>query len=846
MQATTPRKRLTIAARLYLLIGAAALALGVVASAAVSVSGSMVAAGERLQQQGVAGVEGASRLASLFDRQRALVSRAPAETDLDRQAQYRKEFDAISLKIDAARLHLEEIVPPEMQAKVRSLDASFADLRRDAASVFELSANFVQNQAMDMLNGPLADTANGIDAVLQSLVRSVRDHAQGEVEALVGARRALVQTITAVSLVTLGLLLGFGVLLTRSLSGRLRRITAAMTAVSAGTDAGNHVPATQDGDEVGEMARALEVFRRNAVEIAALRLAQERTLEALSIANEEVLARSIHLDAALKYRSQGLLMFDRGERLILCNDQYIDMYGLSRDIVKPGCSFAGLLRHRYEQGQLVRNPEEYRAEILAEIRTRGTRSRVVKTADGREVQVIDRAMPDGSWVATHEDITEQRAAEAKISHMALHDALTDLPNRVLFRQQLEERLAHMERGARFAVLCLDLDRFKNVNDALGHAIGDRLLNQAADRLRACLRDSDIVARFGGDEFAILQFGVGGPTDTTALAERLIEAIGEPFDLDGQQVVIGLSAGIAIAPTDGADADQLMMNADMALYRAKADGRATYRFFEPEMDARMQARRSLELDLRKAVTQGEFELHFQPLINLKADAICSFEALLRWNHPERGMIPPLDFIPLAEETGLIVPIGEWALRQACEEAAKWPSEVGIAVNLSPAQFKSPNLSQTVVNALARSGLAPGRLELEITESVLLSDTDANYATLHRLRELGVRISMDDFGTGYSSLSYLRSFPFDKIKIDRSFVRDLSSKVESIAIIRAVTGLGSNLGMVTTGEGVETQDELECLRQEGCTEAQGYYFSKPRPASEVHGLLAKYGFSVKAVA
>ena len=455
-------------------------------------------------------------------------------------------------------------------------------------------------------------------------------------------------------------------------------------------------------------------------------------------------------------------------------------------------------------------------------------------------------MPDGGWVVTHEDVTEQRLAQAKISHMALHDALTDLPNRILFRQQLEERLAHMEPDRKLAVLCLDLDRFKNVNDTLGHAVGDLVLNQVSDRLQGCLREADLVARLGGDEFVILECGIDQPTETTALAARLIEAIGQPFDLGANQVVIGLSVGIAIAPTDGVNADQLLMSADMALYRAKADGRATYRFFEPEMDARMQARRRLEIDLRKALVNGELELYYQPLVNLKTDAICGFEALLRWNHGERGMVQPLDFIPLAEETGLIVPIGEWVIRQACEEAAKWPSDVTVAVNLSPAQFKGLSLSQTVVSALARSGLAPARLELEITESVLLANTNSTYATLHGLRELGVRIAMDDFGTGYSSLNYLRSFPFDKIKIDRSFIRDLSSSANSIAIIRAVTGLGSNLGMTTTGEGVETQDELECLRQEGCTEAQGYYFSKPRPASELHTLLARTGVSAKAVA
>jgi predicted signal transduction protein with EAL and GGDEF domain len=328
--------------------------------------------------------------------------------------------------------------------------------------------------------------------------------------------------------------------------------------------------------------------------------------------------------------------------------------------------------------------------------------------------------------------------------------------------------------------------------------------------------------------------------------RIIEMIGAPFDLDGHQVVVGVSIGVALAPTDSADPDQILKLADMALYRAKAEGRGTYRFFEPEMDAHMQARRTLELDLRKALTEGEFELYYQPMVNLETEEICGFEALIRWNHPKRGIIMPGDFIPLAEETALIVPIGEWVIRQACAEAAKWPTTISIAVNLSPAQFKTANIVQTVLNALARSGLPAGRLELEITESVLLLSSESTLKTLHQLRTMGVRISMDDFGTGYSSLSYLRSFPFDKIKIDRSFIHDLSSSSDSMAIVRAVTGLGTSLGMKTTGEGVETREELDFLRREGCTEAQGYLFSKARPANEVYDLLAAQAVNTKAVA
>ena len=463
--------------------------------------------------------------------------------------------------------------------------------------------------------------------------------------------------------------------------------------------------------------------------------------------------------------------------------------------------------------------------------------------DGRTIARVDHSMTGGGWVATHEDITERRIAEAKIAHMALHDALTNLPNRLFFREQMDNHLTHLGQDDSFAVLCLDLDRFKTVNDTLGHPYGDKLLHQVSERLRNCLREGDIIARLGGDEFAILQANLVQHGDTTMLATRIIDAIGRPFDLDGHQVVVGVSIGAAMAPVDAKNPDQLLKHADMALYRAKADGRGTYRFFEPDMDARMQTRRSLELDLRRAITHGEFELYYQPLVNLQSEQVCGFEALIRWRHPERGMVSPADFIPLAEETGLIVPIGEWVLRQACAEAARWPKLISIAVNLSPAQFKS-DLPTTVINALSHSGLAADRLELEITESVLLFNNESTVSTLHQLRALGVHISMDDFGTGYSSLSYLRSFPFDKIKIDRSFIHDLSSKKDARAIIRAVAALGCSLGMATTGEGIETREELEYLKREGCTHGQGYLFGKALPAENARALLQ--GREVKAVA
>jgi len=566
----------------------------------------------------------------------------------------------------------------------------------------------------------------------------------------------------------------------------------------------------------------------------------------LRSANAQLLAQNQRFDAALQNMTQGLVMLDWDQRVVVCNDRYIEMYELSREIVKPGCSVQEVLRHRAERGHLTRNLERFRTEMLEELAPGKTATAIVSSSGGREIVISSRAMTGGGWVITHEDITERRQAEARIEHMSLHDALTGLPNRIHFRKQIQDRLAYLGRDDKFAVLCLDLDDFKTINDTLGHPIGDKLLSQVGERLQACLRTADSIARLGGDEFAIVQSDPVLPHDTAALVSRIMEIFATPFDIEGHRVEVGASIGIAIAPTDAADSDQLLKNADMALYRAKADGRGTYRFFEPEMDARMQARHGMELDLRKAIANGEFELYYQPLVRLDTEQICGFEALIRWHHPTHGLIPPLQFIPLAEETGLIAPMGEWVLREACAQAAKWPADIRVAVNVSPAQFRKGGLSQIVINALASSGLEPTRLEVEITESVLLLNSQATLATLHQLRALGVRISMDDFGTGYSSLSYLRSFPFDKIKIDGSFVRDLLASEDSMAIVRAVAGLGSSLHMVTTAEGIETQAELDHLKREGCTEGQGYFFGRPLPAKSVLPLLAASGAKARAIA
>jgi diguanylate cyclase (GGDEF)-like protein/PAS domain S-box-containing protein len=547
--------------------------------------------------------------------------------------------------------------------------------------------------------------------------------------------------------------------------------------------------------------------------------------------------QKVLLDTALENMSQGLCMFEADGRIMLFNERYTKMTGLPAASLK-GRSLLDVIKFRKASGEIVGDADEFFARVIAGARNGVSSTKIIEASNGRALRVIEQPMPSGGWVSTLEDITEWRTAQAQISHMAHHDALTNLPNRTLFREQLDQALRRVTRDERVAVLYLDLDHFKDVNDSLGHPIGDDLLKEVARRLSESIRDGDTACRLGGDEFAVVQ--VGGdlqPSTASALASRLIEVIGAPYTIQGHQLIVGTSIGISMAPDDGSDPDQVMKNADMALYRAKADGRGTFRFFETGMDARAQARRVLELDLRAGLSRGEFEVYYQPIHDLKADQIICFEALVRWNHPHRGMTPPADFIPLAEETGLIIPIGDWVLRKACMDAASWSQDVSVAVNLSPAQFKNRNLVPSVMAALSASGLAAHRLELEITESVLLQDSEITLAILHKLRDFGIRISMDDFGTGYSSLSYLRSFPFDKIKIDQSFVRELASRGDSMAIVRAVTGLGKSLGISTTAEGVETSEQLALLRSEGCTEVQGYFFNPPRPAAEVENMLSK---------
>ena len=563
--------------------------------------------------------------------------------------------------------------------------------------------------------------------------------------------------------------------------------------------------------------------------IAALLVRRDR------LTDQRLAAERRQLSIAVNNIPQGLVLYDASARIIICNQPYLDMFGLSPDVAKPGCTMQRLIAHRKETGSFDGDVDEFCKAIIKTVSLGKATRQLTEAPGGRAIEIINRPLKSGGWVATIEDITERRRADEKIAHLAHYDGLTELPNRILFRERLEQSLKAIRPGEQLAVLYIDIDEFKSVNDALGHPIGDELLKGVADRLRGCLKETDVAARLGGDEFAVIQTAIKDRSETTRLVDEIHSAIRQPLECMGHLITTDASIGIALAPGDGVELDQLLKNADLALYGAKGDGRRTYRFFEAGMDERARVRRSLELDLRQAISDGSLEIYYQPVVNLENGKVSSCEALLRWRHPERGMISPAEFIPIAEDSGLINQLGLWVLNTACAEAVTWPDHVRVAVNVSPVQFRSPSLALHVAAALASSGLPASRLELEITEAVLIRDDEAALDMLHQLRKLGVRIALDDFGTGYSSLSYLQRFPFDKIKIDRSFIKDIAGPGASSSIVQAVMNIAAASDMTTTAEGVETEQQRNLLYILGCTEMQGYLFSPAIPATEVRRLL-----------
>lgn len=539
--------------------------------------------------------------------------------------------------------------------------------------------------------------------------------------------------------------------------------------------------------------------------------------------------------AALDNMAQGLSMFDGNQRLVTCNRRYAELYDVPEELQATGTPLQMILEQQRALGKWGGSTAEYVAGYEATAYAPTGKKYELELLDGRTIEIHRRPLPGGGVVSTHADVTNQRTAMERIAFLANHDPLTELPNRTYFREHLQTCLENRESHQGFALLSLDLDRFKEVNDTLGHPVGDAVLRSVAARLQQIIRAGDLVTRLGGDEFAILQLSLLGSEDATRLAERIVAKIDEPFHVDGHTIQIGATVGIALAPVMANDADTLMKKSDLALYSAKSEGGASYCLYAMGMDTRLRERRLLETELKAADHLNDFELHYQPILDVKTGSISCFEALIRWKHPTRGLLPPNDFISVAEDVGIIVAIGEWVLQTACREAAAWPDDIRVAVNLSPAHFKNCGLVSAVKSAVYAAGIAPGRLQVEVTESSLLLEAGTALHALSELRSFGAGIAMDDFGTGYSSLSYLSKFPFDTLKIDRSFVKDMTTSQDAHAIVQATLSLASKLGMKTIAEGVETSEQLQLLQAEGCSEIQGFLLSPPRPASEISQIL-----------
>jgi len=809
-----------ISTKVYCFAFLSLLAVGTLSIASIYFSRATESAAQRLYGVSFIGILDSARLELLLANHRRIIESMPHEVDRDRLQSERIELAQIESRLTALVKEIGEKQLVDSSSLEIRIGESLPSLFEAARQVAFYANEFAQDKAVEQA-GDYSHVANGIERLIKEYRGTRLQQAQDAIAFVSAAAKSLAVWVLFCAFAAIVLIGPIGLVTMHRVLSRLGRITQAMIRLSR-NDTTTVIPSQHDRDEVGAIARAAEVFKDNAIQL----IAREVELKQLNR----------RIDIALNNMTHGLCMFDVEQKLIVCNKTYVQMYALPPELAGPGTSLQAIdvYRARIGNGALA-NPEQMAAANA--IATREASAFTQELMDGRIVAISQRPMQDGGFVAVHEDITERRRAEAKIAHLARHDMLTNLPNRVLFREHLESEFGRIQPGRGFAVHCLDLDHFKTVNDTLGHPIGDELLKLVAARLIKAVQSTDFIARIGGDEFAVVQANVSRPEQCSQLAASIVELVSEPYDIDGRHIVIGASIGIAIAPSDGANPDTLLKNADMALYLAKGDGRGTHRFFEREMDKRLQLRRALELDLRKALAEGQFEVYYQPIIDLQGGRAAGLEALLRWNHPERGQISPAEFIPLAEETGLILPLGEWVLRTACLHASKWPKDVSVAVNLSPLQFKGRNIVQLTMSALAASGLPAARLELEITESVLLQDEANTLAILHQLRAIGVQISMDDFGTGYSSLAYLRNFPFDRIKIDRSFVRDMLVRQDCRAIVRAVIGLAKSLDITTIIEGIETREQLEAAKAEGCDLGQGYLFSKPMPEPNIAAFLAK---------
>jgi diguanylate cyclase (GGDEF)-like protein len=794
----------------FSVLAALASALAICGFRGIAASGDLVV---RLYDGPLMGINHARSADATLQEARLLVkSNLVDDVQEETVAQFLKRLAEVAADLKIVR---EKIQDQGVRASLNKAEDRVRDWSEAKLRLLRPSPN-----GLTMVPARFAVAQKGIEAdtALDDLVESVAaygfQHRMQAEAAVAEARNTLLAFAIAITLVGTLLAISFSYSMSQPISEAMQ----VAERVASGNFSGEIV--SDRNDELGRLLRSLASMQSH-----------------LKLRADEDYAMMEKLDAALNNMGQGLCMFDADRRLMLWNERYVTMYGIAPERLFVGCTLEQMLQDREVAGTSYRNMELMDAKLQIAIRTQSASSMIVELDDGRIVNLAYRPTQNGGWVLTHEDISERVRSEARIAHLAFHDPLTDLPNRAAFNDHIEKTLHSAAAVAgSFSILCIDLDRFKEINDVYGHSTGDRFLVEIGQRLvSAC--EGAFLARIGGDEFTIVSSGGAQPGEAEELCRRLSAVMNAPFCVDAYEINGSFTVGVSVYPKDGADVNTLVANAEAALYRAKAEQRGTIRFFEPAIDRHIREKRSLQQDIALALEKDELKLYFQPQA-LTSGEIFGFEILVRWQHPVRGMVPPGLFIPLAEETGEIQAIDEWVLREACREAASWPNPLSIAVNLSPVDFRRGDVVSMILGVLLETGLNPKRLEIEITEGVLIEDFDRAISILRKIKNLGVRIAMDDFGTGYSSLSYLQAFSFDKIKIDQSFIAKIGRNFEAAAIIHAILGLGRALSLPVIAEGVETEEQLAFLAKEGCHEVQGYLIGRPQPLSQYRQVVTKF--------
>ncbi|MFO1024452.1 MAG: EAL domain-containing protein [Acetobacteraceae bacterium] len=805
----------SIAGRLYLALGMTLAALIVIGSYTVLYAGHVATVARLAASGSIDGVRAADELDERLDEHRRVVTDAINAPGSIPTAEVVSRLALLEQRMTGGLAASAPRWAPSAELA--------AELRQDVANLEAMSRNALSAVAapVQRTNDPLAAEAYlaGVTVMEPAVLRwktQVREATAADLRTM--AKQGVVTEELFTVLTLAGGLVGLlAFLIGRGMLARLKRLTSAMLSLAKG-DMATAVPFLAEKDEIGLMAAALAVFRDNA---------------------RRVKDSEVNMGIALENMVEAILLFSPDDRCVLSNRKAVEMLGLPRAHC-GGLSHVEMFQRLSAAQHWPVEATQSVAERVADIWHRHTADMFdVELPDGRSYAISAAVLPNQHLLLSIEDTSERRASAARIFHLAHHDMLTELPNRALFQSRLgaavEDALSDGNLGV--ALLLCDLDHFKGVNDTYGHPAGDELLRQAAHRMRETVRKTDVVARLGGDEFAILHLTGAGANEAPSVAERIVAVLSQPFDIHGNRLSIGVSIGIACAPGDASTLTDLTKRADLALYAAKQAGRNQFVVYDAHLGETLEDRRSLAADLRRALDCNGLHVHYQPQVDLQTREIIGFEALARWTHSERGEIPPGTFIPIAEECGLIVRLGEWVLRTACHDAMVWGGETTVAVNVSTQQLREDGFVSTVHAATADTGLPARRLELEITESAMLDDSPRMMAVLNALHALGVRIALDDFGTGYSALSYLEKFPFDKIKIDRSFIRKLTSSGESGMIVRAVAGLGSNLGITTIAEGIEAEEQARLVLEAACQEGQGYLFGRPIPAADIRTLLMK---------